>query len=514
MRTLWQKILSLWNNKPAPFIILILIVSFFYLRFDHYISLRPMSDHTWAQCDRASVARNYADQSMNFFLPRVHYTCGGDGIVGLEFPAINYFVAILYKCFGFNEAFYRLTMLLIIFAGLFALMKIANSILNHLWISMMLVLSWYLSPVLTYYTPNFLPDAGSLGFVLLLWYYFFQAIKNPSRKLLLMLFVTGALASLIKITSSISIITVMAVSIINILMKEDHRLFKKEQSKQFIFISSAILMITGLWYFYASYLNEIKKSGVFLMNTNPPESYHELIFNIKFIWHRFSNLYYHTSFYIMLSTSTVLLLFYIRRTDKLLLLITISLYLGSAIFMIMMARQFLHHEYYILTVMPALFFQLLCTTEVVKKTFNKKYITYGISICLMTVVCFTGDRARKFLKGRFSEFGSITSGTDDFLKYHDLEPYLRSLGITPEQEVLSYFDNSPNITLYLMNQKGWTIPFGKDSSSLAAVTIIEADYVIFNNKHAKETQLPAFILNQKIGQHKSISIYKKMDPAK
>ena len=83
-------------------IIVFLIASVFvfnFLNFNENLSTRPRSVHAWAQCMRASVAKNYAEESMNFFLPRLHNTLGGEGITGLEFPFVNYSVAILYKLF-------------------------------------------------------------------------------------------------------------------------------------------------------------------------------------------------------------------------------------------------------------------------------------------------------------------------------------------------------------------------------------------------------------------------------
>ena len=56
----------------------------------------------WAMCDRGSIARNYAQEEMNLFLPRVHETKEGDGITGLEFPIMNYGAAVLYKIFPFS----------------------------------------------------------------------------------------------------------------------------------------------------------------------------------------------------------------------------------------------------------------------------------------------------------------------------------------------------------------------------------------------------------------------------
>ena len=88
------------------------------------IPLRPQSVHQWAQCDRASVALNYYQDDMNLFLPRVHNLDNGSGITGLEFPFVNYSVAILYKFFGYHEWMYRALMLLIFSFGMISLAKV------------------------------------------------------------------------------------------------------------------------------------------------------------------------------------------------------------------------------------------------------------------------------------------------------------------------------------------------------------------------------------------------------
>jgi hypothetical protein len=78
-----------------------------YLGIYDHIEKRPCSVHIWAQCARASVALNYYKTDMNFFKPHIHKYLNGEGITGLEFPLVNYIPAVLYKLFGFNEAYYR-----------------------------------------------------------------------------------------------------------------------------------------------------------------------------------------------------------------------------------------------------------------------------------------------------------------------------------------------------------------------------------------------------------------------
>lgn len=502
-------------KHPTKFILLIFVLVALYLQFPKYLEFRPIADHTWAQCDRASVARNYAQESMNFFLPRVHYTAGKTGISGLEFPIINYSAAIMYKAFGFHERYYRLIMLLLVFSGLFALIKLTNLFINNIFLSIIVCLSWYLSPVLVCYTPNFIPDAGSLGLILVAWYAYFKTTKSNEAKFHILFFLTGALACLIKLTSLISVISILSVSTLNLLLPEKNKFYRNNISLWYILYCTAIIGFTYLWYTYATYLNEKYESWIFLMKSNPPQSYHELIFNFKYIWNRFYKIYFSPGFYILFILSVVVTIIKIKKANPLLLIILIHLYLGSFAFLVLMNRQFIYHEYYFISLLPVFFFQLLIAVEILRKIepgfINKWQI---ITLLFAAITVSNAISARKFIKGRFSESGADNSGTDSYLVYHGIEPYLRKLGIKPEQEVLSYFDQSPNVTLYLMNQKGWSIPLGKNESSHQAILNIKADYIIFNERYSSETTLPDYIKKMKIGQYKTISIYKKTDPPK
>lgn len=502
-------------SHPTKFTLVVLVCVALYLQFPKYIEFRPIADHTWAQCDRASVARNYAQESMNFFLPRVHYTAGKTGISGLEFPIINYSAAILYKIFGFHERYYRLIMLLLVFSGLFAIFKLCDLYLNDIFLSVFVCLAWYLSPLLVCYTPNFIPDAGSLGLILVAWYGFFKSTKSPSGKFQLIFLCAGLFASLIKLTALISVISILSVSVLNLLLPENKKFYSMKLSLKYILYCFTIIGFTYSWYTYASYLNDKYESWIFLMKSNPPQSYHELIFNLKYIWSRFHNIYFSVGFYIMFLISLVVTVVKFRKVNPLLFIILLHLYLGSFAFLVLMNRQFIYHEYYFISLLPVFFFQILVASDILRKTELRLVSKWRIATLFFVVITVSNAiSARKFLKGRFSESGAVNSGTDSYLVYHGIEPYLRKLGIRPEQEVLSYFDQSPNVTLYFLNQKGWTIPFGKNESSHKAILNIKADYIIFNDRFSSETILPDYIKKMKIGQYKTISIYKKVDPPK
>ena len=113
------------------FIALLLFVSFLY-SYHQTLSLRPQSIHQWRQCDCLSITMNYYMEDRNFLEPSIHRIGECDnGKTISEFPIIYYTVAQLWKVFGYHEWISRLVNCLFLFAGLFALFKLCEDILQH-----------------------------------------------------------------------------------------------------------------------------------------------------------------------------------------------------------------------------------------------------------------------------------------------------------------------------------------------------------------------------------------------
>jgi len=138
--------------------------------FSHFNHL-PMSVHQGAQCDRASLAQNYFYGNMNFFYPEVNEDRCVDGIVSCEFPLTSYLAAALYRTFGYDEFWFRLLSFLFAACGFFSLFLLIRHFLNE-WIAFCLIGILQFSPILLFYTNNFLPDIASFGLAFVAWYFF------------------------------------------------------------------------------------------------------------------------------------------------------------------------------------------------------------------------------------------------------------------------------------------------------------------------------------------------------
>ena len=169
------------GNRHFLFLALWIFVALLF-QFQKIITLPPLSIHQGAQADRASIALNYYRVSMNFLEPRVMETATKDGITPCEFPLVNYVVACFYKLFGYHPFWYRFLMWCLMGAGLWAVFDILCLWLANKWAALLVAFTWFFSPILDFYTPNFLPDTASLALVLLALRQWFLYNSKASKK--------------------------------------------------------------------------------------------------------------------------------------------------------------------------------------------------------------------------------------------------------------------------------------------------------------------------------------------
>ena len=189
----------------------IFIVCFFGLTIlYHYYQiffLHPQSIHLWRQTDCLSIALNYYEHGMHFFSPEIHNQLADDGESGYsagEFPILYYGVALVWKVFGYHESSYRVIVLIISFCGFFALYKMMEGLLKDTFWGITISLLIFTSPILAYYSVNFLTNIPALSFSLIGWYFFYTYYVSKRTKYLYFAMVFFMMAALLKIPEAIN----------------------------------------------------------------------------------------------------------------------------------------------------------------------------------------------------------------------------------------------------------------------------------------------------------------------
>ena len=463
---------------------------------------RPQSIHQWAQCDRGSVALNFYQTGVDVLHPRTHNIENNSGISGMEFPLIQIVVAVLYRIFGFHEYLYRLVVFITFFTGVVFSFKLCRLFLHNDFLSAIPSFLIVSSPVLAYYALTFLPEAASLGLAFIAWYYFILQYKKKEKhtgKIVIF----SMISALIKITSLIN----PAIMFLLVIANTTKEPFLTKLKNNAAFIVIPIFVFT--WYFYAKFLNEQYHSDVFNLSIKPGFSLSKL----QSICNHVSNLwwwrFYPQKYFIVLILSSIIAIYFKKYVNRLLLRITILLYIFSMIFFILMAEQFRHHDYYIIPLMPVLLFHWILLIDVFSKIKikNARLILIASSLFILAYnISDSKDHLRTAYKKDSWKYGSVT-----FDAYFNIEKVLRSYHLNSQTGILSIYDYSPNISLYLMNQRGITVD--TTTSEVELLKIIRNtnhSYAILNNFNAKRLDyvIDSLSLGKCIFRNDTLSLFK------
>lgn len=510
------------------FLFFLLILSWLY-NYPGILSYPPYSIHAWRQADCLSFTLNFYQENLNFLEPAINGLGGeGHGKTVSEFPIIYYTVAQLWKLFGQEEFIFRLINILIVFFGLFNLHRLVKSILKDSYFSIAIPVFLFTSPVLVYYTNNFLADAPAFGLALSGCYYLYKYISLSESNAKWFALVFFLLGGLIKISSLLIFFSLAGALLIELLLNYKH--VDKKKARTLIAGFFIIMISIGAWYMYARHYNSKYNSGFFLQNIFP-------------IWvldtaqrtHIFDCLYnlLLPSFFNKLAFGAILLLFitlliFYKKVNRLLLHICIICFIGMVSYIFLWFQAFDVHDYYLTNLI--IFIPLITLTffEFLKRNYPNIFHNNGLKIALSLMIAFLVTQtalknrlkydSRKYIDSTLfiskaereqREYYHWAYG-NNFKAFESIKPYLRSIGIVRTDKVICFTDESINISLYLMDQKGYT-KYGyaifSDKDRVEFAISKGCKYLILRNDQLSIIdELQPFLINQ-IGQYQNINIY-------
>lgn len=449
----------------AVLVFLIALQSFYsYIGIYKNIQRRPCGVHAWAQCERASIAQGYYKEDMNFFLPRVQRYSEHGGVSGVEFPVIYYMGAVFYKVFGFNEIYLRLISLILVSIGLFFFYLLSLRYLKSIWWSLAVVASALFSPVLLYYTPSFLPDAPGMGLVLMAWYFFFKYKDVEKEKYFNWFVIIGTLAALIKVVSFMCFAAVVCLILLDRLkvFKNENKIHLFKNPLKMIFKLGIGTLVIFSWYYYANWLSKAYENEAFCLTpvTGDANMFEQVFHKFMTFW---AFRYYSYETYVLMISAILCFILCWRHVNKFLFSLTIIYLLGSVCYVILFIAQFINHDYYLISILPMIFFLFLCFADALSKFIKQSSAL--LNVLLVVIIFFNMKECLINCEAFYTErYDHSTYYGIDERPYYDLEPRLRAIGIQRNDVVMSGFDDTFCNTLYLMDQVGLLMPSNADSS--------------------------------------------------
>lgn len=524
-------IASLIKNKKVQVAIFFCCFLALFLLYQYHtiLLLRPSSIHQFRQTICLAVTLNYYQHGMHFFRPEVHNLISDgntNGISYAEFPILYYFNAILWKILGVHEYVARLINILICLVGSFYLFLLIRRILSFSW-SLIISLFLFTSPVIAFYTNNFLVDIPALYVCFISIFYFINYYDFHKEKDFYIFILLSLLCMLLKPSAGTFFAAVVGLFVLEKLriVRFEKQLFTSTLKPILLFI--LITAITGAWYMYGEYYND-KHGGRYIWGAYPiwrldSVKIHSILIDF-FDW-TFAQFFASATNFVLLLILLCVLINY-NKINKLYFTLTILLLLGALAHALFWFELWNVHDYYMFVFFLPVVFIFISFGNYLKvnqpSIFDSRKTTILFSVFLLLNIWYCSNNIR--MRYGISTMGIPIFSTKQEIGYWNwtyqdykthkraletIEDFNRKLGIKAEDKVVSFPDESICITLYLMNQKGWN-GYGneyrerddiKEKISLGAKYLFLLDTTLVRNPFIEP------YTKKKIGQYMNVGIY-------
>lgn len=503
--------------KYSLFVFFALFFVLFYLYdFQGILFLHPQSVHQWRQCDCLSMTLNFYQGNVGFFTPQVHNLgTDGTGETVSDFPLLYYGIAQLWHLTGRQEFIYRIVVLLIAFTGLSALFKTVEEILKDSLLAIFIALILWSSTIFTYYSNNFLMNVPAFSLALVGLYFFTRFYFSGRNKFYYWSFLFFFVGGLLKTPALMSFTAVFVLFILERIPKiklgKEGKLFNNPGKQIVPFV--LVFIVIGAWYSYASWYNHEHDSSFFLVGILP-------IWDIS--WVHIKSIVDHArvlwfSSYqslLMQEISIVIFVFVLtqyKKANKFLWFFMLILFFGFVSFVLLFFQVFDNHDYYMINQLIFMLSIFTAFFHLLKSRYPKIFYNLVFRILLLALLVYNVKVCAHNIADRYDPGSWMNDHAEQTNTLAEMSPYLSSLGVKQDDKVLVLGDRSINISLYLIDRRGYTnFGLGKIVSENKMKTLESqgVNYmIILDTTEVHESWLQPYI-NNKIGQFKRVAVFK------
>jgi hypothetical protein len=260
------------------------------------------------------------------------------------------------------------------------------------------------------------------------------------------------------------------------------------------------------WNLYVISYNRINHDTYFLIRARPIWSIAQS--EIAVVWNHITNYwyysyYYHRTFQFYFLV-TIAGLVYLKRVNKVVIVPVVFLFSGSACYFLLFFVQFRDHDYYFITLMPAIILvvtnSFICLKSKYPGIINSSVAKIVIAALCLVSLRFAHERVAERYANASDNFAGI--GT----KMASVRQYFDASGVPEDAKIVIITDQSPNGGLYFLNRPGWNL---WDTSALCKFLLKKhiregADYILFTEKEYLDLKVDGW----KIGEVNGVTIFK------
>lgn len=495
------------------FVLLMAIMSLTY-GYQDILLRRPQGIHQWRQADCLSITLNYSKPDARVLDSRIHYLGRlGNGKTISEFPLFYYAIGKLWRHTGQSEPIFRAIVLALFYGGMFALFITIAGILKDNMAALFVVGLLFTSPMLAYYANNFLMNAPALSLVFIGWYCIWAYSRYKRKGILFLGVFFFLIAGTLKASAALSLLVLLCLVLISNTRVKQRFLGSFVLPHHGSVLGTFIISLAALfgWYSYAHAYNTANANAIFLVGVLPiwdldSSAIHSVLSGVKV---HFLRDYFRPFLYPVFVALTIPIILFWRNVPRVVLTSMGLLLLGSIAIALLFFQALREHDYYSLDQLIIVPFLLVCSFIALDRRFPGVSRTWWVQVVMIALLIHCTDFARRRMIDRYSGWmnAEYIDHTRDF---GSIEPYLEQLNITKEDRVVCLPDPSPNITLYLMDRKGWT---DFDSLSYYPERMqnpirLGAKYLLVYKKSVYSRPGLYRYLANPIGHYKNIDIYR------
>lgn len=419
----------------------------------------PHHIHAWAHTDHYALSKGFINNGFDFFhpetltsnkqFPSTEHPNELSKTTSSDLPIIQYSAAIAMKVIGNEEPIvYRVLMLLLSTLGLLYLFKTSYLFSENIILSLLLPVALLFSPVYLDYQIGFLPSMGAMSFLFVGVYYYMRCVKMSTYK--------DLIYTVLALTLATAIRTPFAIFLIAIIGHQSLLILKKKSSIRTVLILASGLILPFVYFLYNQHLRS-EYGSIFLGSPLYARNFDELKIN----WYEAcQNWHYHyfgkiqwiiiiislVSLFVMRLLKQNLLKQYVQLFD-----LSIIYGLGVLIYLVLMSRQLVHHDYYALdTFIP--YFVLISTVAL--GVFSKEVgLPYFLSFVFLGILVFNLNTGLEILKERRSTEYSQPY-TQMYKDYSRMSSLLIRNSIHSEEEIQIWDPFAPNLPFLISGNSG------------------------------------------------------------
>jgi hypothetical protein len=218
-----------------------------------------------------------------------------------------------------------------------------------------------------------------------------------------------------------------------------------------------------------------------------------------------------------------------QKSERVLLSFNATIFMGTLLYLVLFIKGFTVHDYYLINLLIFIPLTSIAFLHYLKSNginlFHSKSFK-GLAIAGLVLIMYNTmvlQRARYDLNDTFVRHTILLTDHQKAFwrekhhiyktRYESLEtitPYLRELGIKRTDHVISVPDISPNISLYMMDQKGYT-EFGlfdpQGNDRIGHYISTGTSYLIVNDPSYLNRPFLSKYIDEKIGEHNNVQIF-------